>query len=167
MKRKLILLGLISLGVVLLDQLTKQWIVSNFKHGESLEVMEHFFHITYVRNYAAAFGMLSQINPTVRSAFFLLIPPTAMIIIVMMLRGTTAQEKIRNMALCGVFAGALGNYIDRLSFGYVVDFLDFHYYQKYAWPAFNVADMSIVCGVSVLILLEFWENSAKKQKNKK
>ena len=79
-----------------------------------------------------------------------------MAIILYMLKTSSLADKARNVALCFVFAGALGNYIDRLRFGYVVDFLDFHYYGKWSWPAFNVADMSIVCGVTVLILLEIF-----------
>lgn len=154
MKTKLILLVIISLVVVVLDQVTKNIILSKFEYGESVRVIADFFNITYVRNYGAAFGMLSKIQPAIRDWFFLLMPPFAMTVILIMLKVAPNKESIRKVALCAVFAGALGNYIDRLRFGYVVDFLDFHWYEKYAWPAFNVADMAIVCGVSVLILLE-------------
>ena len=156
MKNKLITLGIIGIVVVVLDQVTKQYIIDQFKHGESIGVISNFFNITYVRNYGAAFGILRDINPWIRDNFFLLMPPFAMTVILFMLKVAPAHEKLRSLALCGVFAGALGNYIDRLRFGYVVDFLDFHYYQQYAWPAFNVADMSIVGGVTVLILLELF-----------
>lgn len=161
MKNKLVLLAIVSLVVVLLDQVTKGYILSAFEYGESTGVIPDFFNITYVRNYGAAFGMLSKIEPQIRDWFFLLMPPTAMTVILLMLKWTPSSESIRKISLCAVFAGALGNYIDRLRFGYVVDFLDFHYYQKYAWPAFNVADMSIVCGVTVLIILEIIAPPAK------
>lgn len=156
MKSKLILLGIISIIVVILDQVTKNYILSAFEYGESVDVIHDFFNITYVRNYGAAFGMLAKLEPKIRDVFFLMMPPFAMTVILIMLKVAPNHETIRKWALCAVFAGALGNYIDRIRFGYVVDFLDFHYYQQYAWPAFNVADMSIVCGVSVLILLELF-----------
>ena len=156
MKNKLITLGIISVIVVVIDQITKNYILQAFDYGESTDVIKNFFNITYVRNYGAAFGMLAKTNPSLRDTFFLLMPPFAMTVILVMLKMSPNKESIRRIALCAVFAGALGNYIDRLRFGYVVDFLDFHYYQQYAWPAFNVADMSIVCGVTVLILLEIF-----------
>ncbi len=159
MKKKLILLSLISLVLITLDQVTKNYIVKFFEYGQSMDVIKNFFNITYVRNYGAAFGMLSQVQANIRDLFFLLMPPCAMAAILVMLKMATPQEKLRTWALCAVFAGALGNYIDRLRYGYVVDFLDFHYYGQWAWPAFNVADMSIVCGVTVLILLEIFQPS--------
>jgi signal peptidase II len=156
MKKKLTYLALISLVIIILDQVTKNYILKAFQYGESVDVIKNYFNITYVRNYGAAFGMLSQVQSNIRDTFFLLMPPFAMAIILYMLKMTETHEKLRNIALCSVFAGAMGNYIDRLRFGYVVDFLDFHIHGKWAWPAFNVADMAIVCGVSVLILLELF-----------
>ncbi len=166
MKKKLILLSLISLVLITLDQVSKNFIVKNFEYGQSMDVIKNFFNITYVRNYGAAFGMLSQVQPSIRDLFFLMMPPFAMAAILVMLKMAGSHEKIRIWALCSVFAGALGNYIDRLRYGYVVDFLDFHWYQQWAWPAFNVADMSIVCGVTVLILLEIFQPSPSTQKAK-
>ena len=89
-----------------------------------------------------------------------------MTIILVMLYGADLKDRFRKVALCAVFAGALGNYIDRIRFGYVVDFLDFHYYEQYSWPAFNVADMSIVCGVTVLIILEIFGSTPESLKKK-
>ncbi len=165
MKSKLILLAITSVVVVAIDQITKNYILSAFEYGQSVDVIKDFFNITYVRNYGAAFGMLSKIEPQIRDWFFLLMPPFAMTVILIMLKVAPATESIRKIALCSVFAGALGNYIDRIRFGYVVDFLDFHWYQAYAWPAFNVADMAIVCGVSVLIILEILAPVPQTQKD--
>ncbi len=164
MKAKLILLAITSLIVVVIDQLTKNYVLAAFEYGESMDVIKNYFNITYVRNYGAAFGMLSKITPQIRDWFFLLMPPFAMTVILIMLKVAPSNEKIRKTALCCVFAGALGNYIDRLRFGYVVDFLDFHWYE-HAWPAFNVADMAIVCGVSVLIILEILAPVPSQQKS--
>lgn len=154
MKKKWISLAIITVAIVILDQITKNYILKAFQYGESLSVITNYFNITYVRNYGAAFGMLSQVESGLRDWFFLLMPPGAMAIILYMLKTTDFNDRWRVISLSAVFAGALGNYIDRLRFGYVVDFLDFHYQGRWAWPAFNVADMAIVCGVCALILLE-------------
>lgn len=164
MKKKLIYLSIISIVVLIIDQMTKNYILKEFEYGESMDVITHYFNITYVRNYGAAFGMLANIQASVRDMFFLLMPPFAMTIILAMLKMSGTHETLRNISLCAVFAGALGNYIDRLRFGYVVDFLDFHYFDKWSYPAFNVADMSIVCGVTALILLEIFAPSPTNNK---
>jgi signal peptidase II len=86
--------------------------------------------------------------------FFLSVPPLASIIIFFMLRATPKEDTVTILALSAIFGGAIGNYIDRLRLGYVVDFLDFHWYQVASYPAFNVADISIVTGISLMVLLE-------------
>ncbi|MEM7645755.1 MAG: signal peptidase II, partial [Pseudomonadota bacterium] len=164
MKNKLIALSVVSVVVIALDQITKNYILGAFQYGESVDVIKNYFNITYVRNYGAAFGMLGKVQANIRDTFFLLMPPFAMTVILVMLRMAKPSEHIRKIALCAVFAGAMGNYIDRLRFGYVVDFLDFHYHSTWAWPAFNVADMSIVCGVTALILLELFAPTDDEEK---
>ena len=154
MKKKSLYLFITSLIIILLDQVTKALILKDFQEGQSLTVIQNYFDITYVRNYGAAFGLFSKIEPGFRDTFFLIIPPVAMIVILFMLKTANQTERLKILALCSVFAGAIGNYMDRLRFGYVVDFLDFHYYKKWIWPAFNVADMSIVCGIFILIIIE-------------
>ncbi len=141
---------LISGGLVALDQATKIFIHTNFRLSESIEVIPQYFQITYVRNLGAAFGILASAPEEFRTAFFLTLPPLAMILILLIMRSTPAHERLQIFALCSIFGGAVGNYIDRLRFGYVVDFLDFHWQHQYSWPAFNVADISIVVGVSIL-----------------
>ena len=156
MKQKFLWLLGVTLIVVIVDQITKNYILKAFEYGESIGVIQNYFNITYVRNFGAAFGIFSKVSSGIRDFVFLLIPPVAMVVILFMLKTTPPGEKIKTLALCMIFAGALGNYIDRIRFGYVVDFLDFHYYEKWAWPAFNVADTSIVCGISILILIELF-----------
>lgn len=165
MKQKLTYLAIITLVVIVLDQWTKNYILKAFEYGETMDVIKNYFNITYVRNYGAAFGMLSTVQANIRDLFFLLMPPFAMTIILAMLKMSGPSEKLRNLSLCAVFAGALGNYIDRIRFGYVVDFLDFHYFDQWSYPAFNVADMSIVCGVAVLIILEITTPTPAKEQN--
>lgn len=163
MKKKYILLMAIAGFIIAIDQLIKIYVHTHFQLGESLPVVPGFFNITYVRNPGAAFGFLAESHPSFRELFFLSMPPVALVIILMILRGVPDSDKIQTIALCSVFGGAIGNYIDRIRFRYVIDFLDFHIKEKYTWPAFNIADMAIVCGVIVLLLLMFLES---RQKNK-
>lgn len=161
---KYLLLALISGALVALDQMAKIYIHSNFSVGESVTVIPDLFNITYVRNPGAAFGFLRDAHETFRSLFFLSMPPVAMVIILFILRGVPSTDRLQVVALCAIFGGAIGNYIDRLRFGFVVDFLDFHYKGQWNYPAFNIADSAIVCGVAVLILLMFAEERNKRKK---
>jgi signal peptidase II len=163
MKFKIAFLLAWSSVLVALDQLTKLYIHTHFQLGESVHILPPIFSLTYVRNFGAAFGFLAESHPTFREIFFLLIPPIAMIIIVNILRGIHENEKWQIFALSSIFGGAIGNYVDRLRFGFVIDFLDFHI-KEYAWPAFNVADSAIVVGVSILLLYMFLEKRNEKHK---
>lgn len=160
MRTKYLLLASISGFLIAIDQLTKLYILTSYRLGESLEVIPGFFNITYVRNPGAAFGFLAESNPAFREMFFLSIPPIAMVIILRALRSVVDSDKIQILAFSLIFGGAIGNYVDRLRFRYVVDFLDFHF-KGHSWPAFNIADSSIVVGVSILLLLTFTRRTEK------
>lgn len=152
MNKKYLLAAVVAGVIVALDQLTKVIVLSRFRLGESYTVIENFFNLTFVKNFGAAFGFLSQSHPQFREIFFLTMPPAAMIVIFMLLRGVRDDDRVQILALSGILGGALGNYIDRLRFRYVVDFLDFHWFNQYSWPAFNIADSAIVVGVGILML---------------
>ncbi len=163
MKFKYVFLIAWSTFAVALDQVTKIYIHTHFQLGESVTVIENLFNLTYVRNPGAAFGFLAESHPEFREVFFLAIPPIAMIIIFLILRGVSDKDRLQVFALSNIFGGAIGNYIDRLRFRYVIDFLDFHIKEKYSWPSFNVADSAIVLGVMILMYLMWIE---KKETNK-
>jgi signal peptidase II len=127
---------------------------------ESRVIIENFFNFTYVRNFGAAFGFLSQMPETFRDIFFLSIPPMACALIIYIMTTLKEDQTAQVIALSSIFGGALGNYIDRLNYRYVIDFFDFHYKNKYTWPAFNVADMAIVSGVCLLIYMILTEKDA-------
>ncbi len=165
MKRKYIWLLVITGFLVALDQLIKVYVHTHFHLGESVIVIPNFFNLTYVRNFGAAFGFLAESHPSFRELFFLSMPPIALLIILGILRGVKDSDTKQIIALSSIFGGAIGNYIDRIRFRYVIDFLDFHLYNRWSWPAFNVADMAIVGGVGLLLLLMFLENKEHK-KNK-
>jgi len=151
MKVKYLLLASISGATISLDQLTKMYIHTRFRLQEIHNVTS-FFDITYVRNFGAAFGVMATTAQKYREPFFLLVPFVALVIIIMIMRGLQDSQKGQIFGLSLIFGGAIGNYIDRIRFKFVIDFLDFHYKEIYHWPAFNVADSAIVCGVSLLIL---------------
>ncbi len=140
------------LFVLILDQWTKFLVIIHFEYGESIPIIRDFFSLTYVRNTGAAFGFLASANPTFRVPFFLFVPIVAMVVLGFLYRDLPKDARWRSMALGLVSGGAIGNLIDRVRLGYVVDFLDFHYRSSYFFPAFNVADSAICVGVGILLL---------------
>lgn len=146
-------LGLAAL-VIILDQVSKLWISSHFIYGENLPVTG-FFNLVLVHNNGAAFSFLSDAGGWQRWLFSG-IAVIAAVWITWLLR-KHSQEKLFCFALALILGGALGNLIDRVAYGYVIDFLDF-YWNTYHFPAFNVADSAISCG-AVLML---WDGVTKK-----
>ena len=134
------------------DQWTKLLVLNHFDYGESIIMIPQYFSLTYVRNTGAAFGFMASANPNFRVPFFLIVPIIAMVVLGFLYRDLPKNAKWRAMALGLVSGGAIGNLIDRVRLGYVVDFLDFHYNTVYYFPAFNVADSAICVGVTILLL---------------
>ena len=137
--------------LIVLDQITKLWISSRFVYGESLRIMDHF-NLVLAHNSGAAFSFLNDAGGWQRWMFSG-IAIVAAIWIVRLLQ-QHAQQKLFCLALTLVLGGALGNLIDRVAYGYVVDFLDF-YWGSYHFPAFNVADSAISVGAALLLLDSF------------
>ncbi len=162
MKKKYIVLAGISGILIALDQIVKIYVHTHFLLGESISVIKGFFNITYVRNPGAAFGFLAESHPAFREIFFLAMPPVALLIILLILRGVDDDDYLQTISLSSVFGGAIGNYIDRIRFRYVIDFLDFHVNETWTYPAFNIADSAIVVGVIILLILMFLEEKNKK-----
>jgi len=148
-KRNILFLAITFL-VMLLDQATKAWIISTMRIYDSFVVIEGFFSITHVRNPGAAFGFLAGAPPLFRHIFFLAITVAAIALILHYLRVSRIEEPSLVSALALILAGAVGNLIDRIRFGEVVDFLDV-YIGSHHWPAFNVADSAITVGAVVLM----------------
>jgi signal peptidase II len=165
LESKYLVLATVAGALVVLDQAIKIYVHAGFNVGDSVPVIPGFFHITYVRNTGAAFGIFRETAAWFRDAFFLSMPPIAMAIILLMLKGVANTDRWQVLSLSLIFGGAIGNYIDRLRFGYVIDFLDFHYKNVWSYPAFNVADSAIVTGVCLLLLLmTVRDRAAKKAK---
>lgn len=123
------------------DQLSKNWIVRQFEPGESWPLITGILHLTYVRNPGAAFGLLAF-----RSSFFIIISLLMIFLIIYGERFFPHNTFSLRLAMSLLLGGAVGNLIDRMRYGYVIDFLDFH-----IWPVFNVADIALVAGVFFLI----------------
>jgi signal peptidase II len=138
--------------IVVIDQITKLWIDSSMRLFESIPLTS-FFNLTYVHNTGAAFSFLSEAGGWQRWFFALLALVISGVLIVWMVR-LKQHERLMAAALSLVLGGAIGNLIDRVAYGYVIDFLDF-YYQSWHWPAFNVADMAICLGVFLMLLENF------------
>ncbi len=137
--------------IVFFDQLTKAVIREKFLLYQSLEVIPKFFNITYLRNPGAAFGLFSQSNPQIVKPLFFVVALVALVVMGVIFFKTPDKDRLTRPAMCLIFSGALGNIIDRLHSGEVVDFLDFYLYS-YHWPAFNLADTSITIGVGLFII---------------
>ena len=142
---------LIALGVIILDRITKLAIVQALRLGQGIPVVPGFFDIVFILNPGAAFGFLATLSDQVRNPFFILISVLAVILIVFYHARYLRSRRLVSVALGLVLGGALGNLIDRLHYGMVVDFLDVHV-GPYHWPAFNVADSAISIGVGLMIL---------------
>jgi signal peptidase II len=141
----------VAVVVVIVDQLTKLWIMTSFALHEQLTIIPGFFNLVYVTNTGAAFGFLAGSKNLLRQAFFVAVAILALVVIVFAYTHLKRQGKIFVYALGLIAGGAVGNLIDRLRFGSVVDFLDF-YIGSYHWPAFNAADSAITIGVGMFLL---------------
>lgn len=149
---------LYSAAVIALDLLTKQWVVQAFSYGDSLPLTS-FFNLVRAHNSGAAFSFLAEAGGWQR-LFFIAVASIASAVIIYLLR-KHHWETLFSLSLSLVLGGALGNLIDRIRWGYVVDFLDF-FYGTYHWPAFNVADMAITGGVMLLVLDSLRKPGSKK-----
>lgn len=134
---------------VLLDQISKDMVLRTLPLGQSLEVVPGFFSLTHIRNTGGAFGILAGRASGLRTVFFLAISGLALAVVCYLYFRTAKGKSWVTTALCLVFGGAVGNLVDRVRFGEVVDFLDL-YAGNAHWPAFNVADSAISIGVAIL-----------------
>ncbi len=142
---------LISLVIVLLDQLAKLLVDRSMRLGQSIPIVPGFFDLTFVLNPGAAFSLFATLPEWIRNPFFILISVGAAVLIVAYRSRHLRENRLASVSLALILGGAIGNLIDRLWYGVVVDFLDAHIYQ-YHWPIFNVADSAISVGVTLLLL---------------
>ena len=137
----------IIFGSIFIDQLTKYVVVHIVMSPPLVIEVTSFFNIVMVWNRGASFGLFSTTSIWVPTVLVVVASCISIFLIIWMLR---SESRLRIFALALVIGGAIGNVIDRIVYGAVADFLDFHAFE-YHWPAFNVADISISCGVIMLL----------------
>lgn len=158
-RQTLFWLGL-AVVVLVVDQVTKQWIVEQYSLGMS-DRITGFFNLVHVHNYGAAFSFLNNEGGWQRWGFSVFAAVISLIIIVWIVR-LSPQQRLEGCALALILGGALGNLYDRVALGYVIDFLDFHW-SGWHFPAFNVADSGITLGAILIILDSFLRYQNDKQ----
>ncbi|MCM8791600.1 MAG: signal peptidase II [Candidatus Omnitrophica bacterium] len=129
------------------DRYTKLYIINHFFPLQSIPIIKNIFHLTFICNTGGFFGVFKNNN-----FIFIIVSFLAIILIIRDLRDASTDNNFK-VALTLIIAGAMGNLIDRLLWGYVIDFLDFR-----IWPVFNIADTSISCGVILIIYRMFIKN---------
>ena len=141
--------AVVTAASLVIDQATKILVDRTMELYQSIPVIDGLFSITHVRNRGAAFSFLSNFD--YRRPFFVAITLVAMIAIIVTFRKLRDDQRLAAVSLSLIFSGAVGNLIDRVRLGEVIDFLDV-YWQTHHWPAFNVADSAICVGVALLAL---------------
>jgi len=144
--------GLLILACALLiplDQWTKHLVLENMQLHQSRTLIEHYLNLVYVQNTGAAFGIFA--DSAMRVPFLSGIAVLAVGVILWILPRLGREQHWQKLGLVLVVPGAIGNLIDRVRFGYVIDFIDVHWYQHH-WPAFNVADSAITVGVVFMLV---------------
>jgi signal peptidase II len=144
-----LLLGWV-VAILILDQATKFIVDQTIPLHHSIPVIDDLFSLTYIRNTGAAFGMLAGSAAHFRIPFLVLFSVLAIVFIIVMVRRLPDREIGLITALAFILGGAIGNLIDRIAYGEVIDFLDF-YWSRYHWPAFNLADSFITVGVLITV----------------
>ena len=148
---------LIAFLIVSVDQLTKAWALNSFFAPPKVIEIFSWFNLVPVWNSGISFGMLagySEAIPTIISAL------TIVISIILLVWLMTATSVFLKLALSFILGGAIGNIIDRIQYGAVIDFIDVHFFD-FHWPAFNIADSAITIGVCFFLLDNFWKKSVK------
>ena len=135
------MLYLLIFLITISDQLIKLYIENNFIYGESIAIIHNIFHITYVKNTGAAFGILKG-----KTTFFIIIS-AVIILFLLIYRYYLERSSLLDMSFALIIGGAIGNLIDRVRLNYVVDYLDFR-----IWPVFNLADSAVVIGAIIFVI---------------
>jgi len=151
MKKHAPYLGLIA-GLIALDQITKALVVRMVPFYGHANVIPGFFAISHIHNKGAIFGTFSQSASPLVTIGLVTAQLTALVLVVIYFLKTPASEKGMKLALSLILAGALGNFVDRIARGHVIDFLEFHVGRAY-FPTFNAADSCITIGAALLVLV--------------
>ena len=156
MSRKIVLFLAILLIGVFLDQFTKYLVVRELAEGSQIPVVRGFFNVVLTYNKGAAFGLFANLSMNFAWMFFIISSSLVMGVVAYLWWRTPADHDLATVGYSLIFTGAVGNLIDRVRLGQVVDFMDFHLGQLH-WPAFNVADSLVCVGAGLLLWYIFKE----------
>jgi signal peptidase II len=148
--RKYIRLAIVAGLIIIADQFTKALIIKHLPLHKSITVIDGLFDLTHILNPGGAFGLMANMSVAVRTVVFLFISSLAVGLILYFYIKTPAGYPFLATGFALIFGGAIGNLIDRVRFGVVVDFLDFYIGNSH-WPAFNIADSAITVGIFIFI----------------
>lgn len=143
--------AVLVLVVLGLDRWTKWLIHSRLLLNQTILIIDGFFNITYVQNTGVAFGILDAASLPLKSAALATLTIAAIAGVIVYSLRTPVNQRLLQVALSLILAGALGNLYDRIHYGYVIDFIEV-YFRNYRWPSFNIADSAITVGVALLAL---------------
>jgi signal peptidase II len=162
MKRKYLILFSLSGLVLCCDQLTKHLAIMYLQPDIVREVIPGFLSLVLARNNGFAFGMLQRAPASLQDIFFIAVPVFALILIVLIFIKLRDDQMLTSVALTTILGGAIGNLIDRIQYGSVVDFLDLHWQASFHLPPLNVADISILFGVALMFFSTLTQKEAVK-----
>jgi signal peptidase II len=155
MNNKYRFVSILAAVIIALDQITKIWVQGTISMYESIPVFPGFFDLVHVLNKGAAFGFLNRADIHWQTYFFIGVSALAVVLIFHLVNTVDRRDPALFTGLGCILGGALGNMIDRIRIGQVIDFLDFHL-ANHHWPAFNIADMAISVG-ALLLLISFYQ----------
>ena len=151
MKNKYVLLFFVSGVLIVMDQYTKLMVSLHIPLNYSEKVVEGFFNFTHIRNSGVAFGLFASQQSEYKALMFIAISTIAIIAILVIFHQTPKEKKMVQTGLILIFSGAIGNLIDRILHGEVIDFVDF-FINRHHFPAFNIADSCITVGVIMMVI---------------
>lgn len=146
--------------ILVIDQITKSVVAQSIAFGTNRSIIPGFFNLSHVRNRGAIFGFFSQSSNPLVFVLLTLASLAAFSLVIYYFIKVPDSERLLKITLSLILAGALGNLIDRIFKGYVIDFLDF-YVGRYHWPSFNVADSCISVGAILLLFIYFFKRGRK------
>jgi len=144
------MLGLVALPVFVLDQLVKLYIIRHLKLFEQIDLVPHWLAITYTLNSGAAFSLFASMPAAFRAVFFIILSFVAIVVLLALL-ARRSTPLVSAVAFALILGGTVGNLIDRLAHGKVVDFIYFHH-RSFRYPVFNIADSAITVGVAIIVI---------------
>ncbi len=154
------LIGIVFAASIILDQLTKLWSVAVLKDGGSVKIIGDFLRFTYAENRGAAFSILQN-----QRWFFIIVTIIMLLVLAYIYFKTKNITNLSRLSIAMIAGGAIGNFIDRFRFGYVVDFIDVRFGSFYNFPIFNIADSFVVCGTILMIFLILFNKFEKSEVN--